>query len=427
MSDTENCKTGKTYKNWAETIEFKPQFYCHPRNAAAVRSIVDRAASNKQHVRIQGNGHSWSQFVQTKDHLLQLDEMGDALTVEAGSRVSVHAGIKLEKLVEKLRNLSPPLGLENVGSILEQSIAGAISTGTHGTGIGLGNMATQIVGMTIITMKGGTPTVLVLPLQGEDYFRAARVSVGALGVITQVTVQCVADYDVELQAFKKRFTDIANQDVIDELNASNQRVRIWWFNPPLAGAEVLVTTMRNIPNGPNTPFPDKLLAFLEFLAEGTQKHPLTLRGHYSDLLTIPFLEVKHRECEYAIPVNRTAEALNALKEIIDEGDFKTDLPVEVRFVQADDTLLSPSNGRDVCYIGVNTKARNEDPSANELFARFEPLMKQLDGRPHWGKHFTLSPDELTRMYGADYEMFKRIREELDPNGVFENTLIRNLF
>jgi FAD/FMN-containing dehydrogenase len=81
----------------------------------------------------------------------------------------------------------------------------------------------------------------------------------------------------------------------------------------------------------------------------------------------------------------------------------------------------------VCYIGVNTKARNEDPSANELFARFEPLMKQFDGRPHWGKHFTLTPDDLTRMYGSAYETFKKIRKELDPAGVFENTLIRNLF
>jgi FAD/FMN-containing dehydrogenase len=250
---------------------------------------------------------------------------------------------------------------------------------------------------------------------------------GALGIITQITLQCIEDYDVELKAFKKSFAEIANQAVIDQLNAANQRVRLWWFLPPLFGAEVLVTTMNNIPNGNDTQFPEALVAFLEFLAEGTESNPLALRGPYNELLTLPFQEVKHRECEYAIPVEKTAEALNALKEIIDEGDFKTDLPVEVRFVQADDALLSPANGRDVCYIGVNTKAHNEDPSANELFARFEPLMKQFGGRPHWGKHFTLTPDDLTKMYGADYEKFKTIRNELDPTGLFENTLIRNLF
>jgi FAD/FMN-containing dehydrogenase len=427
MSDTEKCKTGKTFKNWAETIEFKPKFYCHPENAAAVQSIINRAASNSQHIRIQGNGHSWSQFVQTKDHLLQLDEMGDALTVEPGMKVSMHAGIKLKRLVERLRSLNPPLALKNTGSILEQSIAGAISTGTHGTGIGLGNLATQVVGMTLITMQGGTPTVLSLPAAGQEIFRAAKVSMGALGVITQVTLQCVEDYDVELKAFKKSFAEIANQGVIDQLNAANQRVRIWWFLPPLAGAEVVVTTMKSIPDGNNTAFPEALVSFLEFVTEGTEANPLVLRNPYNELLTLPFHEIKHRECEYAIPVERTAEALNALKEIVDEGDFKTDLPVEIRFVQADDSLLSPANGRDVCYIGVNTKAHNEDPSANELFARFEPLMKQLGGRPHWGKHFTLTPDDLTRMYGADYETFKTIRNELDPNGLFENSLIRNLF
>jgi FAD/FMN-containing dehydrogenase len=427
MSDFEKCKTGKTFKNWAETIEFKPKFYCHPENAAAVQSIVQRAASNNQRVRIQGNGHSWSQFVQTKDHLLQLDEFGDAITPETGGRVSVHAGIKLKRLVERLRGLNPPLALKNTGSILEQSIAGAVSTGTHGTGLGLGNLATQVVGMTLVTMKGGTPTVLSLPDANPDLLRAARVSMGALGVITQVTLQCIDDYDIELKAFKKGFTEIANQNVIDQLNAANERVRIWWFLPPLLGAEVLVTTMRNIPNGNNTPFPEALLAFLEFLAEGTEANPLTLRGPYDELLTLPFHEIKHRECEYAIPVEKTAEALNALKEIVDEGDFKTDLPIEIRFVQADDALLSPANGRNVCYIGVNTKAHNEDPSANELFARLEPLMKQLGGRPHWGKHFTLTPEELSKMYGADYEKFKAIRNELDPTGLFENTLIRNLF
>ena len=427
MSDFEKCKTGKTFKNWAETIEFKPKFYCHPENAAGVQSIIQRAATNNQRVRIQGNGHSWSQFVQTRDHLLQLDEFGDAVTAQPGNQVLVHAGIKLKRLIEKLRGLNPPLALKNTGSILEQSIAGAISTGTHGTGLGLGNLATHVVGMTLLTMQGGTPTVLSLPDANPDHLRAARVSMGALGVITQLALQCIDDYDVELKAFKKSFGEIANQAFIDQLNANNQRVRMWWFLPPLLGAEILVTTMKNIPNGNDTQFPEVLVAFLEFLAEGTEANPLTLRGPYNELLTLPFEEVKHRECEYAIPVEKTAEALNALKEIIDEGDFKTDLPIEVRFVQADDTLLSPSNGRNVCYIGVNTKAHNEDPSANELFARFEPLMKQFGGRPHWGKHFTLTPDDLTKMYGADYEKFKAIRNELDPTGTFENTLIRNLF
>jgi FAD/FMN-containing dehydrogenase len=427
MSATEQCKTGKTFKNWAETIEFKPKFYCHPKNAAVALSIVERAATNNEHVRIQGNGHSWSQFIQTRDNLVQLDLMGDAVTAEAGNTVFMNAGIKLKKLVDRLRGLNPPLALINTGSILEQSIAGAVSTGTHGTGIGLGNFATQVVALKLITMRGGTATVLSLPEEGEELFSAARVSMGALGIITQVTLQCVPFYDVELKAYKATFEDIATQAAIDELIATNQRVRLWWFLPPLAGAEVIVSTMQNIPNGNDTLFPEALFAFLEFLAEGTKEHPLTLRGPYHKMLTLPFHELKHRECEYAIPVERTAEALTALKEIVDEGDFRTDLPVEIRFVKGDDILMSPANGRDVCYIGVNTKAHNEDPSANELFARFEPLMKELGGRPHWGKHFTLVPDDLTRMYGSNYETFKRIRAELDPTGLFENTLIRNLF
>jgi FAD/FMN-containing dehydrogenase len=427
MPDTQNCKSGKTFKNWAETIEFKPRSYCHPDDGAAVLRIIEQAAQGQQHVRVQGNGHSWSQFIQTQDHLIQLDRLGDGLTANADLQVVMHAGIKLKRLVEGLRRLDPPLGLANTGSILEQSIAGAISTGTHGTGRTLGNFATQVTGLTLVTMKGGSPTVLSLPEQGADYFKAAKVSMGALGVITQVTLQCVTDYDVELKAYKTSFADIAKQRVIDELNATNQRLRLWWFRPKLAGAEVIVTTMKDIPEGHDATPPEALIAFLEFLADGTKAKPLTLRGHYSKLLTLPLEEMKHRECEYAIPIDRTAEALNALHEIMEEGDFTTNLPTEVRFVQADDILLSPANGRDVCYIGINTKAHNEDPSANELFARFEPLMKQFGGRPHWGKHFTLTPQELEQMYGENYTTFKRIRAELDPTGLFENSLIRNLF
>jgi FAD binding domain-containing protein len=122
MSANEQCKTGKTFKNWAETIEFKPKFYCHPKNAAVALSIVQKAATNSEHVRIQGNGHSWSQFIQTRDNLMQLDLMGDAVTVEAGNTVFMNAGIKLKTLVDTLRSLNPPLALMNTGSILEQSL-----------------------------------------------------------------------------------------------------------------------------------------------------------------------------------------------------------------------------------------------------------------------------------------------------------------
>jgi len=141
-------------------------------------------------------------------------------------------------------------------------------------------------------------------------------------------------------------------------------------------------------------------------------------------LTIPtFLDIKHRECEYAIPVAKRAAALQATQPMLEENDFSTTLPIEIRFVAGDDSWLSPATGTGdgVCYIGANT-----DRNANEVFQQFEPMMKELGGRPHWGKHFTMTREEIVRMY-PDYKRFSDLRSQLDPQNVFQNSLIHHLF
>jgi FAD/FMN-containing dehydrogenase len=145
------------------------------------------------------------------------------------------------------------------------------------------------------------------------------------------------------------------------------------------------------------------------------------KERYNGALTLPLLPVLHREFEYAIPVEKTGEALSRLKSVIEECDISTTLPIEVRFVAKDNSLLSPAQGRDVCYIGVATQ-----PNANEIFARVEPIMKDFGGRPHWGKHFSLTRSEVEAMYPDSYEKFRQIRKNLDPDGVFGNTLLRDL-
>jgi FAD/FMN-containing dehydrogenase len=140
------------------------------------------------------------------------------------------------------------------------------------------------------------------------------------------------------------------------------------------------------------------------------------------MLTIPLLPVLHRELEYAIPAENASPVLKRLKQIFDEGDVSTTLPVEVRFVAKDGSLLSPAHGQDVCYIGVATQ-----PNANEIYARVEPIMKEFGGRPHWGKHFSLTRAEVEAMYPDTYEKFRTFRQQLDPRGVFSNTLLRQLF
>jgi FAD/FMN-containing dehydrogenase len=446
------CDTNHKFENWAETLEFRPKQFCQPETEQDIIDLI-RAAyeSCNTCVRPQGaeRSHTWSQFVLTKDVLVNLDRLRPALAVEPNQQVRVHAGIRLSELTKQLRNLTPALGMMNLGTIQEQSIAGAISTGTHGTGLRLGNLSSQIVAVKLVTGAGEVKTFTATDAD-PDYFSAARVNLGALGIITEVTLQCVDDYRVERTYYLCKFNDVVRN--IDAFNARNTRVRLWWFVPAaFAPYDILVTTMNapgagGIDAGATIDLPDfakplpmktsKLNEFLRPIA-GRALHGCIklsrITGHYTDILNVPLSFIpRHRECEYAIPVENTAEALGAIRTFIEEGDFSLDLPLEVRFVANDNILLSPAYhdggaaGPGVCYIGAYTKADNDEPSANEIFQRFEPLMKDFGGRPHWGKHFTLSRSEVRALYPR-FDRFNAIRRELDPHDVFANSLIHRLF
>src|SRR5215467_15024293 len=183
MSD---CKSNYTYENWAHTLKFKPERFCEPDAETKVIEIVKNALARGGRVRTRGGGHSWSQFVVTDDTLIHLDRLNKGLIADIlNHRYTVQAGIRLQDLIDNLA--LDNLALRNIGSITQQSIAGAMSTGTHGTGIKLGNIPTSIVGMKLVT---GTGDVVTIKDSDTDLLNAARVNVGALGIVTQVTIDC---------------------------------------------------------------------------------------------------------------------------------------------------------------------------------------------------------------------------------------------
>jgi L-gulonolactone oxidase len=428
-------ETNHTFRNWAGTLSFKPDRFCKPENEAEVVAIVKDAAATGGRIRTTGAGHSWADFVVTDKTLLQLDKLKKALIADVlNRRFTVEAGVRLKDLIEMLA--LDGLALRNIGSITEQSIAGAISTGTHGTGIRLGNLPTSIVGMQLVT---GTGDVLKITENDTDLLDAARVSIGALGIVTQVTIQCVPLYDLENTTYFCKFKDVV--DKLDVLNKENERFLLWWLVAPFGPKDnVIVVTM----NPPGTPagllgqaatpagtgsggaLPMDTNDILNVLSKLFPTKPfnklLTRKGRWDKMLTIPLLPVFHREFEYAIPAEKAPEALLGLRTIFDEGDVATTLPVEVRYVAKDQSLLSPARGRDVCYIGVSTQ-----PNANEVYCRVEPLLKDLGGRPHWGKHFSLRRGEVEAMYPDSLDKFRKLRKQLDPKGVFSNSLIRQYF
>ena len=420
----QGCTSNFTFRNWGQSITCKPEKYCQPDTENDVIQIVQQAIAQNKRVRTVGAGHSWAPLVLTRDCLINLDKLTRYLqVVMPGGRVKVEAGFRLKNLISRLRDDN--LGLRNIGSITEQSIAGAFSTGTHGTGLTLSNIGTQIIAVQLVS---GTGDLVTITEADPDRLNAARLNLGALGIITQVTIQCVPDYDLEFAAYWCKFDDIV--DKMETLAQANTRVKFWWLIPPIGDKDNVIMTTENPIGATAAPastaegLPMDTLGILDNLGGATvsETHPfLKYTGKYDQVLTIPLLPILHRECEYAIPVGKTAEALQAFKRVVDEGNLSLTLPLEVRFVAKDETLLSPAFQKDVSYIGVATQ-----PNANEVIQRFEPIMKSLGGRPHWGKCFSLTREEAEALY-PQYEKFRTIRNELDPNGVFSNEFLKYFF
>ena len=428
-----NCSTTHTFENWSHTITFQPRRFCRPRTEAEVVTIVKDALATKTHVRTQGAGHSFAQLLPTRDTLLTLDDLSVPITVD-GHRATVPGGIRLKNLIPELR--ARGLGLKNLGSITEQSIAGAFSTGTHGTGVGLGAISTQVVGMQLVDGHGDLRTITE---HDAEHLSAARINVGALGIITQVTLDCVKDYQLEYSAYLTTLDAVLRH--IDQLVQENDRVLFWWFLLPGCPRDTAVLITKNVVGHQvsdilKQPSADAIPASSQVLS----KDPAILRkfsmqarkdefkriihyvGPYNQVLTIPLLPLFHRECEYAIPVAKTVEAIRAMREFVEEGELSLLLPVEVRFVAKDDILLSPCHEGPVSYIGASTLV-----NSTEVFERFEPLMKRLGGRPHWGKNYTITRDEAMQMYPSTYKRFCDVRDAFDPNRVLANSMLTDLF
>jgi len=297
------------------------------------------------------------------------------------------------------------------------------------------------MGVRLVT---GTGDIRTITTDDPARLDAARINIGALGIVTEVTLDCVDDYRLEYTAYLTSFDEVI--DKIDALNAENQRMLLWWLIPPIGPRDKVILVTKNpvghapgilseatelLPSLPADTIVAPLLRDTEAIVNffvGLARSPkgftkiLRFTAEYDRVLTIPLLPVFHRECEYAIPVEHTADALRQIRTFIVEGDFALRLPLEVRFVARDGILLSPANGRDVCYIGASTQT-----NATEVFERFEPIMKDLGGRPHWGKNYTLTRDEVERMYGEGYKAFAEIRKECDPGNVFANSFVSYYF
>ena len=428
----------KTIWNWARTARCPPAELALPRDEAEVAALVARCTAEGRTLRVIGAGHSWNAAAMSDDVLVRLDHLSGIRSID-GTRVTVGAGTSIDALNLLLHQRG--LALANVGSIGAQSIAGAISTGTHGSGRRHGVLATRVEALRLVCADG---TVRVLS-QNDDpvLFDQARVSLGCLGIITEVTLRCVPAFRLEVTARPLSIDDAIEQAVA--MADASEFSKVWWL--PHTDRAVLFTADRTEAPRQSAPVADWfdrhianpcLFAALMQLGNRWPATVPSVHRLLSAVLFQPTVRVedsfralhlamppRHRETEWALPLERASEALGGVRKIIEDRSFTVNFIVELRYVAGDALPLSPAfrpNG-DLCYIGGYT---GYGADAEPYMDAVEALALALDGRPHWGKRFGMSADALRGRYPG-WADFAQTRAELDPTGTFASPFVRAVF
>jgi len=418
-----------TWTNWSRSVETHPVRIAHPASTADVQRIVREAGGLK--VKAVGASHSFTAIAATDGVLLRLDRMNRIIAHDpATSRVRVQAGISLHDLNPQLK--ARGLALPNLGDVDPQSVAGAVSTGTHGTGGKLFGISAAVVAVQLVTADG---EVLEID-ESHAWFGAARVTLGALGVVTEVTLQCVPAFLLHAREEPMTLPDVLDQ--VDALVDDNDHFEFYWF----PHTEKTLTKRNNrVAEGTERRPVGRFKHWLddEFLSntvfEGLNRvvarrrawiprvnsvaaSVLSAREYVDDSFNV-FVSsrtVRFRESEFAMPREALPSVLAELKAWFGAGHENISFPIEVRFTAADDVWLSTGHERDNCYVAVHQYWRSDYQA---YFAAAQDIFTAHEGRPHWGKIHTLDASYFAERY-ARFGDFVDVRNELDPGRTFSN-------
>ncbi|MFD7978441.1 D-arabinono-1,4-lactone oxidase [Streptomyces sp. NPDC059071] len=422
----------ETWRNWSGSQQARPARVVRPGSTDEVAAAVKDAAREGLRLKAVGAGHSFSPVAVADGVQLRLDRLDAPHVVDAESGlVTVGAGMPLWKLNPLLA--AHGLALENMGDIDRQTVSGAISTGTHGSGLRFGGIATQVRALELVLADGSVVTCSV----GErpELFAAARVGLGALGVLTRVTLQCVPSYVLHARDATTPVTETL--DRMHELADTHDHFEFFWFphsdltltrrfrrlpgTTPLKPIGALSRRVDETVSGLGfeglnrlgTRFPALVPPITRFAARAMSTREWTDLSHR---VFASARDVRFHEGEFAIPRERAADALGELKRWIDTHDEKVSFPLEVRFTAADDIWLSTAYGRESCYIAFHQYHRMP---YDRYFRACEDILAAHGGRPHWGKMHGLDAERLRPRYER-FDDFVALRDELDPAGLFAN-------
>ncbi|KKZ70617.1 D-arabinono-1,4-lactone oxidase [Streptomyces showdoensis] len=429
--------TSATWRNWAGNVTSRPVREVSPASAEELADAVRRAAEDGLRVKTVGTGHSFTSIAATdgvlvRPHLLtgirRIDREAMTVTVESGT--------PLKRLNVALAREG--LSLTNMGDIMEQTVAGATSTGTHGTGRDSASIAAQIRALELVTADGRLMTCS--PTENPEVFAAARIGLGALGVVTALTFAVEPVFLLTAREEPMSFDRVTSE--FDALHAENEHFEFYWF----PHTDNCNTKRNNRSTGPAAP-PGKLSGWVEdeLLSNGifqvacavgravpplipsiakVSSRALSART-YTDIPYKVFTSprrVRFLEMEYALPREAAVPALRELKAMVERSPLKVSFPVEVRTAPADDIALSTASGRESAYIAVHLYRGTPHRA---YFTAVERIMTAHGGRPHWGKVHTRDAAYFEKAYPRFAE-FTALRDRLDPERRFGNDYLRRV-
>lgn len=416
------------WRNWSGAQECEPTARVAPASEEALAELV-RAARHT--IRPVGAGHSFSPLVPTDGTIVALSRLSGIVSHDPATlRADVWAGTRMAELGPPLAALGQ--ALENMADIDRQLVGGAVATATHGTGLELGSISTTVRWLRLVTASG--EVVECSADRNPELFQAARASLGALGIVTQLRLQNRRPYRL-----REKVWIMKTEDVLEASAELRTRHRHFETFPMVHGDMSLVETLDETDDEP-TPVEeqDDGGAALAALADLASRFP-SLRGLLANLLAwlvepgervgeswqllASVRNTRFNEMEYAVPLESGPDCLREVLATIERENIDVFFPLEFRYVKGDDIWLSPFYGRDSCAISVHQfHAR---PYA-DYFAAVEPVFWKYDGRPHWGKLHTLEARELSGLYPR-WRDFLEVRLDLDPYGKFLNDHLRGVF
>lgn len=424
-------RTAGEWTNWAGDQSCRPVRIVRPGGREELAETIGAAAAAGQRVKVAGSGHSFTEAALTEGTMIDLGALAGVLDADPDSGlVKVGGGTVLADLNEELAGLG--LAMENLGDIDRQTIAGAISTGTHGTGAKLRNISAQVEGLELVLADGSVRHLSAAT--DPQLLRAARVGVGALGAISAVTLRCVPAFDLLRVDSPHPREEVL--DSFEERAAANEHFELFTF--PYSDLALVLERNRTQepprPRGRGAAYLNDVVLenwALGLLSATGKAMPRTIpalsrlagrlasgsrTSDRSDRVFANERRVRFTEMEYALAREHAPEAARRVVEWVRTNQYPVFFPIEMRVSAGDDAFLSPAHERDSAYIAVHQYRGME---WRPYFEAVEEIMNSYGGRPHWGKRHFQTAATLAPRYPA-WGDFQHARNELDPQRVFAN-------